>query len=192
MIRGELTYTPKHRIALETLIAESPAMSRAAAGEVAQLIREGNRVDRLQGVGADGIPLKPVTVRINQYFGAAGPPLAPFGESSRSITQFYTRIETSPYGWTVTAGYSGDVAKILRWHAEGKSGSGTPIVKAGAVVGFRGIPGKVTGIKRDVMGVGPLTMQEIGYVIGRQKSWIRDVLRGLPFVSTGYGSSGRW
>lgn len=182
MIRGEIAHEGRHQIALETLIASAPAMSRAAAKEVAELIREGNRIDRLRGVNPDGQSLRPVTVRIRRYEGASGPPLAPFGESSRSITQFYAREQSSDFGWTVTAGYRGNIARILRWHAEGRSGSGKPIVKDGKLVGFRGVKGRVSGIRRDALGVGMKTREEIRYVIGRQRSWFRDVLRGLPFA----------
>lgn len=191
MIRGDVAYTGKHAIALETLIAKNPAMNAATARDVAQLIVEGNRIDRLLGIDPSGQPLRPTQVRVGRYEGASGPPLAPFGEASASIAAFYARSQTSVFGWTVTAGFNGPMGQILKYHAEGKAGLGHPITRAGQLVGFKGIPGRVTGIRRDVMGVSRRTMEEVRYVIGRQKLWFRDVLRGLPWVSSGY-SKGPW
>lgn len=185
MITGNVEYYGRHRQNLETLIAENPAMNRQTARDVAELIREGNRLDRLAGVDADGKPLQPVKVRIGPYEGATGPPLAPFGEASSSIQSFYARHTTSLDGWTVTAGFQGPMAPILRYHADGKSGTGHPIHKGGQIVAFRGIKGRVSGIVRDVFGVSQRTREEVAYMIGRHKSWLRDILRGIPFVGSG-------
>jgi hypothetical protein len=185
VIKSDVQYYGRHRRNLDTLIAEAPAMNRRTAEDVAQLLVEGNRIDRLRGIDPDGKPLQPVRVRVGAYAGATGPPLAPFGEASSSIAAFYARHTTSRDGWTVTAGFQGPMAPILKYHAEGKSGTGHPITVGGKLVGFKGIKGATTGIRRDVFGVGRKTLEEVTYLIGRQRSWMRDVLRGIPFLGSG-------
>lgn len=178
MIVGQVEYTGTARRKLDALIAAGPGLTRIAAREVADVVWEGNRIDRLAGIDARGTPLPRVRVRVGRYEGATGPALAPFGESSAAITQFYSNpVSVGRDGFTVAAGYRGDKAVILRYHAEGRSGSGRPVVVDGKTVGFRGIKGKVTGIRRNVFGVSPRTRTDIDYVMRQHSSRLRNVLR---------------
>jgi hypothetical protein len=187
MIRGEARYIRGSRAQqrLETVIAEMPALSRRAADEVAQVLREGNRIDRLRGIDADGRPLVPVGERFGAYAGAGGPPLAPWFDASGSIQSFFADVAPSRNGWTITAGFRGPIAQILRWHAEGKSGVGHPITRGGVIVGFRGIPGRVSGIYRDIFGVSDRTLSSVREVADRHRSRVRDALRGIPVLGAG-------
>lgn len=177
MIHGDVQYEGKARRSMEALIAAGPALTRVAAREVADVVVEGNRIDRLAGIDASGRPLPSVKVRIGRYSGASGPPLVPFGQASAAIAQFYANPVATRDGFTVVAGFRGNKAQILRYHAEGRSGSGRPIVKGGKLVGFRGIKGRVTGVRRDVFGVSPRTRADIGYVMQQHSSRLRNVVR---------------
>lgn len=63
------------------------------AADLTKVIIEGNRRDRLAGVDKNGVPLVALmSVRRGKYSGATGPPLAPFRERSRVITNFFAKI----------------------------------------------------------------------------------------------------
>ena len=175
---GDVQYSGVHARKLAALIAAGPELNRTAAREVADVVREGNRIDRLRGIDATGARLKPVRARVGRYEGASGPPMVPFGEASAAIAAFYAVPVSTRDGYTITAGFRGPKAIILKYHAEGRSGYGRPIVKGGQLVGFRGVKGRVTGIRRDVFGLSPRTRTDVDYAMRRHSSRLRGVLRG--------------
>lgn len=116
-----LHYRPRH---LERINRQLEAISGPGSGRFADAceaaLKRGNRDDRLRGVDRRGRPLVPLkSGRKGRYAGAKGPPLAPFGEASRSISQFFVRVTRRRAGWTMTAGFSGEGAEILGFHATG-------------------------------------------------------------------------
>lgn len=177
MTRLQIDYEPRHAKALEALLREAPRMNREGAKQVAQAIREANRIERLAGRDAAGFPLRPVSFRVGPYASASGSPLAPFGEASRAISAFYVEESATADGFTVAAGYRGPFARILKYHADGKSGRGWPIRRDGRVVAFRGIPGATTGIRRDVFGLGPQAREGVREVLRAQTGRLRLLLR---------------
>lgn len=117
----KLYYRPQH---LQRVNEHLQAISGPGAqrfGEAcARAITEGNRDDRLRGVDRRGRAMTPLkSERTGRYAGATGPPLAPFGERSRSIALFFARITRKAAGWTLTAGFSGEGAEVLGHHAAG-------------------------------------------------------------------------
>lgn len=158
----QVEYRRAHQARLQELLnAGGGSRSRAFAAQVEQVLIEGNRIDRLRGVDRTGEPLEPWKHRVGQYEDAPGPTLAPFGESSRSITSHYTDVRHTSNGWTLSAGFRGPGVEILAYHAAGKAGCGVPIERDGKIIGFRGIKGCTTGIMRDIFGVSPATRRDI-------------------------------
>lgn len=177
MSRMQVEYEPRHAKALEALLREAPRYNREGARAVAQAIREANRIERLAGRDAAGFPLRPVDFRVGPYASASGPPLAPFGEASRAISAFYAEESVTPDGFTLSAGYRGPFARILKYHADGKAGRGFPVRRDGRVVAFRGIPGATTGIRRDVFGLGPRAREGVREALRAQTGRLRLLLR---------------
>lgn len=174
---AEAHYEGRAAKALEALLRESGPLNRRLADEAAQAVREAHRIERLAGRDADGSPLVRVTARVGRYEGASGPPLAPFGEASRVLTGFFTNTVRAEDGFTLVAGYRGDVARILGYHRDGKSGSGRPVVRDGRLVGFRGIRGRTTGIRRDVFGIGPAGREGVREVLRAHTNRLARLLR---------------
>lgn len=168
MIRGEVQYGGRHAAALAELAREMPRINRETAEELAQAVREAHRIARLAGRDADGVPLRPVSVRIGKYAGASGAPIVPHGESSGAIQNAFVNVVQATAGFTIVAGIRGRIAQILRWHAEGKSGKGRPITRDGKLAGFRGIRGATTGIRRNVFGLGPADRAGVRAVFAKQ------------------------
>jgi hypothetical protein len=116
-----LNYRPQHAQRInEHLAAISGPGAQRFGQALSKALTEGNREDRLRGVDRRGRPLQPLkTQRKGKYAGATGPPLAPFGERSRSIALYFARIARKSSGWTLTAGFSGAGAEVLGHHAAG-------------------------------------------------------------------------
>lgn len=120
-----LNYRPQHTARInEHLAALSGPGAQRFGQAVAKALTDGNRDDRLRGVDRRGRALTPLkSPRKGQYAGATGPPLAPFGEQSRSIALFFARITRKASGWTLSAGFSGAIsrggAEVLGHHAAG-------------------------------------------------------------------------
>lgn len=184
----QVQYEPRHARSIEALIREAPRLNREGAKAVAQAVREANRIERLAGRDADGRELTPVKFRVGRYEGATGEPLNPFGEASRSIRSFVVNTVANPDGFTVTAGYQGDFARILRYHADGKAGRGFPIRRDGRIVAFRGIKGATTGIRRDVFGLGPKAREGVREVLRAQAGKLRLLLRAARVRAASYFS----
>lgn len=90
------------------------------------LIKQGNADDRLRGVDRYGRPLVPLkSARKGRYKGATGPPLAPFGSSSRVVSRFVTRRGRRGGDRFVEAGWSDVLSKqgrpFLQFHIRGSS-----------------------------------------------------------------------
>lgn len=81
--------------------------ARECARDVAAIVRAGNRRARLAGTDKDGRPMAPLrSKRTGKYKGASGPPLAPFGERSRIVANFYADESVAPGGgWEIRAGW---------------------------------------------------------------------------------------
>jgi hypothetical protein len=116
-----LHYRPQHAARInEHLQAISGPGAQRFGQAVSKALTEGNRDDRLRGVDRRGRTLKELKwPRKGKYAGATGPPLAPFGEASRSIALYFARVTRRAAGWTLTAGFSGPGAEILGHHAAG-------------------------------------------------------------------------
>lgn len=177
MIRGEVQYEGRHAGALRALAAGMPEMDRQLARELAQATREANRIERLAGRDADGATLRPVSVRVGKYAGATGAPMVPHGEASSPISGFFVNEVKSANGYTLVAGNRSPMARVLGYHAAGKAGSGRPISRDGQVVGFRGVRGRTTGIRRNVLGIGPVGRRGIREVFARHPRRVAERLR---------------
>lgn len=173
----DLRYEGRARRALEDLLAEAPRLNRVAARELAEVVREANRIERRAGRDADGAPLRPVRTRIGRYAGASGPPLLPFGDASRAIAGFTVNEVRTPTGFTLVCGHRSVGPPILRYHAEGRAGTGVPIVRDGSLVAFRGLRGRTTGIRRDVLGIGPTGRASIREAFDRHRNRIAEFFR---------------
>lgn len=170
----DIKYTPAHLKRLDAITAAAKANSRALREEVRQVIWEGNRLDRLQGVDARGKKLPRVKPRTGRYAGATGEPMVPFNEASRAIAAFYTDDRVQGEGFIVSAGFRGPGVEILAYHAEGRAGTGRK--------------GQVTGIVRDVFGVSERTRKAVIEVFreharmtfaGKIRAGVRSLRRGM-------------
>lgn len=161
---------------LKQLAIKARVKPLAAMQRIGRTVVQGNKLDREEGIQADGTPMPPLkTRRIGVYAGATGPPLAPFadtpGRRSKSISLFEYEIRGFTGGLLLVCGWrdgpprpgSGggrrrerSMLRILKWHSRGESGVGVPYYgKDGQIKGYRGIKGRVSGIKRDIFGISP-------------------------------------
>lgn len=156
------------------------------------ILYEGNRRGVLAGTGGNGQPLKPVTYRLGlrsavprvrmraslrltrrvvssrDYLHASGPPLAPFGESSRVISNFATRAVQYGYEYYVECGWIDVLSKptknrpaepFLKWHFRSENA---------AVAKLARFP------RRDLRGVRPATAKLLAEARDR---WIRQLVK---------------
>lgn len=191
MIRADLIYSGAGARALGELADAMPRLNRELAGELRQAVWEANRIERLMGRDASGSPLRPVRPRVGRYAGSSGPPMVPDGDASGAIAGFVVRVaqDSGGKGFTLTAGHRGRIAQILAWHGTGRAGTGIPVVRGGQVVGFRGLRGRVSGIVRDVRGIGPQGREEIRRQFARQPGRIAQAFRAAARrAATFFGS----
>lgn len=152
MIR--LQHESKHLARVEAIANASKANARVLREAIPRVLYEGNRRERLAG-NAKGGKLPPWKFRVGPYEGKTGATLAPNGDKSLSVAGFVSDVtSTGSTGFQVSAGFQGEAAEILGYHATGKSGKGRPFLKDGKLAGFRGVRGRVTGIVRDVFYIG--------------------------------------
>lgn len=191
MIRADLVYSGAGAKALGELAASLPRLNRQLADELQQAVWEANRIERLLGRDASGAPLRPVRQpRVGRYAGSSGPPMAPDGDASGAIAGFVVRVaQQGGEGFTLTAGHRGRIARILAWHGTGRSGTGIPISRGGQIVGFRGLRGRVSGIVRDVRGIGPQGRDAIRKQFARHPGRIAQAFRAAARrAATFFGS----
>jgi hypothetical protein len=89
------------------------------AKEIETLIIQGNREGAMAGVDKNArayAPLKPITVQTRR---GDGPTLAPRGQTSRVVANFYCKATPSRGKLTVTAGWKGEDAEFLKYHQTG-------------------------------------------------------------------------
>lgn len=125
--------------------------AQIAAEGIADAIESGNRRDRLAGVDRYGRPLAPLKhPRTGRNAGATGPPLAPHGSQSRSISAFRAEARRRGGNWQIVAGWVG--APWLAFHA----------------IGAGRLP------RRDLFGISPKTHAAIKQTID---AFVQKVLR---------------
>lgn len=100
--------------------------------------------DTMAGLDRHGRPLEPWRVRTGAYAGLTGPTLAAHGSASNRLSGFFFKLTNTLGGFSVDVGFESKsplMARVFRWHAEGKAGTGRK--------------GQVTGIVRDILGMPP-------------------------------------
>lgn len=160
------------------------------ARDVAAIVRAGNRRARLGGIDKDGRSLTPLkSERTGKYRGASGPPLAPFGERSRIIANFYAIPRSAPGGgWEITAGWRNvlsdpprgrGLSGFLRRTISRATGSGRVPFLAYHFAGTPPMP------RRDCAGIDPTTRAEVE---ARWRLWYQGPRTQAPTTTGGWGA----
>lgn len=110
------------------------------------------------GLDSEGRPMKrirPITRRFYRDQGRKirGGAMASQGELSRTYRYLQIRPFPKHNPDRVIGFWLGGFAQIVGWHARGEAGRGRPILDGSKVVGFAGIPGAVTGVVRNIVGM---------------------------------------
>lgn len=111
------------------------------------------------GLGADGAPLPPPKAISRQWYQDRGlewrgPSMSPQNRKSRFHR--HLRVIAFPAGKPdrVIGFWSHGTAQLAHYHATGTAGRGRPYFDgAGKIRGWRGLPGQVTGIVRNIVGL---------------------------------------
>jgi hypothetical protein len=149
--------------------------ARECARDIAAIVRAGNRRARLAGTDKDGRPMAPLrSARKGKYRGASGPPLAPFGDKSRIIANFYAEESVSAGGgFEIRAGWR----NVLSDPPRGRGARGWINRKISRVTGRGRVPflayhfaGTPPMPKRDAAGIDPKTRAEVE---ARWRLWYR-------------------